>query len=169
MKKENQTNKQKSAGVPDTEYWKLFLPGELYAQRGLAGCSPWGHKELDTTDRLTHTQRLKEWMNEWNKWLRVPENGKRLSELIVNKLSRISRGEKYNHWNEELSDEFQWLDTARKWIHDLEDGFKDITQHTEVKERDVKYIKERLKNMVGRVRKSMREWEMREYYLIISP
>lgn len=51
----------------------------------------------------------------------------------------------YNHWNEELSDEFQWLDTARKWIHDLEDGFKDTTQHIEVKERDVKYIKERLK------------------------
>jgi len=23
----------------------VFLPGEFYGQRSLAGCSPWGHKE----------------------------------------------------------------------------------------------------------------------------
>ena len=27
----------------------VFLPGESHGQRGLVGCSPWGHKELDTT------------------------------------------------------------------------------------------------------------------------
>ena len=27
-----------------------FLPGEFHGQRSLAGCSPWGHKESDTTD-----------------------------------------------------------------------------------------------------------------------
>ena len=27
----------------------LFLPGEFHGQRSLAGYSPWGHKELDTT------------------------------------------------------------------------------------------------------------------------
>ena len=27
----------------------VFLPGEPYGQRSLAGYSPWGHKELDTT------------------------------------------------------------------------------------------------------------------------
>ena len=27
----------------------IFLPGESHGQRSLAGYSPWGHKELDTT------------------------------------------------------------------------------------------------------------------------
>ena len=31
----------------------IFLPGELHRQRSLAGYSPWGHKESDTTERLT--------------------------------------------------------------------------------------------------------------------
>ena len=31
----------------------VFLPGEFHEQRNLAGHSPWGRKELDTTDRLT--------------------------------------------------------------------------------------------------------------------
>ena len=31
----------------------VFLPGEFHGQRSLAGYSPWGLKELDTTDRLT--------------------------------------------------------------------------------------------------------------------
>ena len=32
----------------------VFLPGELHEQRSLVGYSPWGCKELDTTERLTH-------------------------------------------------------------------------------------------------------------------
>ena len=32
----------------------LFLPGEHHGQRSLVGYSPWGHKELDITERLTH-------------------------------------------------------------------------------------------------------------------
>ena len=31
----------------------VFLPGEFYGQRSLAGYSLWGHKELDTTEWLT--------------------------------------------------------------------------------------------------------------------
>ena len=41
----------------------VFLPGESHGQRSLAGYSPWGHKETDTTEQLsvykhthTHTQ-----------------------------------------------------------------------------------------------------------------
>ena len=30
-----------------------FLPGEFHGQSSLAGYSPWGHKELDTTEQLT--------------------------------------------------------------------------------------------------------------------
>ena len=35
--------------------WKptpVFLPGEFYGPRSLAGLSPWGHKELDRTEQL---------------------------------------------------------------------------------------------------------------------
>ena len=30
----------------------VFLPGESHGQRSLAGCSPWGRKESDTTEQL---------------------------------------------------------------------------------------------------------------------
>ena len=29
-----------------------FLPEKFHGQRSLVGCSPWGHKELDTTEQL---------------------------------------------------------------------------------------------------------------------
>ena len=31
----------------------VFLPGESHGQRGLAGYSLWGHKELDMAEQLT--------------------------------------------------------------------------------------------------------------------
>ena len=31
----------------------VFLPGQFHGQRSLVGYSPWGHKELDTAERLT--------------------------------------------------------------------------------------------------------------------
>ena len=34
----------------------VFLPGESHGQRGLAGYSPWGHKESDTTEQLSTQQ-----------------------------------------------------------------------------------------------------------------
>ena len=37
----------------------VFLPGESHGQRSLAGYSPWGHKELGTTEKLTYTQVIK--------------------------------------------------------------------------------------------------------------
>ena len=30
----------------------VLLPGESHGRRSLVGCSPWGHTELDTTERL---------------------------------------------------------------------------------------------------------------------
>ena len=30
----------------------LLLPGKSHGLRSLVGCSPWGHEELDTTERL---------------------------------------------------------------------------------------------------------------------
>ena len=31
----------------------VFLPGKFHGERSLEGHSPWGHKELDTNERLT--------------------------------------------------------------------------------------------------------------------
>ena len=30
----------------------VLLPGKSHGRRSLVGCGPWGHKELDTTERL---------------------------------------------------------------------------------------------------------------------
>ena len=41
---------------PGRSEWQptpIFLPGESHGQRSLAGYSPWGCKEWDTTERLT--------------------------------------------------------------------------------------------------------------------
>ena len=37
----------------------VFLPAESHGQRSLGGYSPWGHKESDTTERLTLTRECK--------------------------------------------------------------------------------------------------------------
>ena len=34
---------------------QYFFPGKYHGQRGLAGYSPQGHKESDTTERLKHS------------------------------------------------------------------------------------------------------------------
>ena len=44
--------------VPWTRVWQftpVFLPRESHGQRSLVGCSPWGHRELDTTEQLHFT------------------------------------------------------------------------------------------------------------------
>ena len=43
---------------PRRRHWlptPVFLPGEFHGQKSLAGYSPWGCKELDMTERLTHS------------------------------------------------------------------------------------------------------------------
>ena len=43
--------------IPWRRKWQpspVFLPGKSHGQRGLAGYSPWGRKELDTTEHI-HT------------------------------------------------------------------------------------------------------------------
>lgn len=61
--------------------------------------------------------------------------GQKVVRTDCKKLNRISRGEECNHWNKKRSDEFQWLDIAKKWIHDLEDWLKEIAQNIKVKKR----------------------------------
>ena len=38
----------------------VFLPEKAHGQRNLAGNSPWGRKDSDTTERLTHTATISE-------------------------------------------------------------------------------------------------------------
>ena len=45
--------------IPWRRAWQptpVFLPGEFHGQRSLAGYSPWGHKESDTTEGLGMAQ-----------------------------------------------------------------------------------------------------------------
>ena len=39
----------------EMQFTPVFLPGESHGQRNLAGYNPWGRKELDMTEQLTHT------------------------------------------------------------------------------------------------------------------
>ena len=44
----------RSPGEGNGSPTSVFLPGEFHGRRSLVGYSPWGHKELDMTERLTH-------------------------------------------------------------------------------------------------------------------
>ena len=46
------TENPKDAWRKEWQLTPVFLPGEFHGQRSLTGYSPWGHKELDTTERL---------------------------------------------------------------------------------------------------------------------
>ena len=59
----------------------VLLPGKSHGQRSLVGCSPWGHEESDTTERLIWSdlilkkwaslvaQRLKHLPSMWEIWI----------------------------------------------------------------------------------------------------
>ena len=48
--------------IPWRKAWQptpVFFPGESHGQRSLAGCSPWGHRESDSTEWLSmHTSEV---------------------------------------------------------------------------------------------------------------
>ena len=53
--------------IPSTRKWQhtpVFLPRKPHGQRSLVGYSPWGCKESDTTERLSH-RRIKNWYLSW--------------------------------------------------------------------------------------------------------
>ena len=56
----------------------VFLPGEFHEQRSLAGYSPWGCKELDTTERLsTHACKNDPSRNTYTQISILPSNKKK--------------------------------------------------------------------------------------------
>ena len=42
---------ERSSGAGKSNPLQYFLPGKFHGQRSLAGYSPWGHKESDTTEQ----------------------------------------------------------------------------------------------------------------------
>ena len=47
--------------IPWRREWQatlVFLPGEPHEPRSLVGYIPWGHKQLDMTERFTFTKNL---------------------------------------------------------------------------------------------------------------
>ena len=59
----------------------VFLPGESHGQRSLAGYSPWGCKESDTTEQPPQPYKVP-----WAKWLKIREvvlNGESLKSRLV--------------------------------------------------------------------------------------
>ena len=62
MPKNAQTTTQLWSFHMLARYWRrqcqptlVLLPGKSHGQRSLVGCSPWGRKELDTTEQLNWT------------------------------------------------------------------------------------------------------------------
>ena len=45
----------RSPGVGNGNPLQYFLPGEFHGQGSLVSFSPWGCKELDTIEQLTHS------------------------------------------------------------------------------------------------------------------
>ena len=52
---------ERSPGGKQWQPTPIFLPRESHGQKNLLGCSPWGHKESDMTERLsTYAQSCRE-------------------------------------------------------------------------------------------------------------
>ena len=64
----------------------VLLPGKSHGQRSLVGCSPWGHKESDTT----------EWLSCWsscNSHLKLRAHARREDSTVIFQLSTYSENE----------------------------------------------------------------------------
>ena len=61
----------------------VFLPGEFFGWKGLVGCSPWGCRELDRTERLTHIDSYKGMLKSV-KWYIFPYCVTFLVKLVIN-------------------------------------------------------------------------------------
>ena len=82
----------------------VFLPGESHGQRSLAGYSPWGRKESNTTEATSHTHSMSSawcqwlhlraiqtiyWLNEWKLTIITFQSLKSLKSILLFKLPLI--------------------------------------------------------------------------------
>ena len=70
----------------------VFSPGESHGRRSLAGYSPWGRKESDTTERLLLTfHSLQVFINLNPKEVRVPRSFSRADFQLLSALAHLCR------------------------------------------------------------------------------
>ena len=79
----------------------FFLPGESHGQRSLAGCSPWGLKESDTTEATCHGSGNREAYEEGERW----ENGWLLekSEHTLHLLLKLEVLHGHSSWHPQIT------------------------------------------------------------------
>ena len=111
-----------------------ILASRIHGQRSLAGCSPWGHKELDTTEQLTHTHTHTQFGDRddeeqcttlWYVWIRIHmtwfwighEEGLVRVDSLISSLSTV--------WI--YGDTFYWLSCTEGGREELQFSFS----HTE--------------------------------------
>ena len=107
----------------------VLLPGKSHGWRRLVGCSPWGRKELDTTERL-HFHFSLSCIGEGNgnplqcSCLENPRDGGDLwaavygvaqSQTRLKRLSSSRSLEGYSPWNRKESDPTEWLSTHTQY------------------------------------------------------
>ena len=85
--------------IPWRRAWQptpVLLPGESHGQRILVGHSPWGHKESDTTERLSTPHEVSKccWKNCFNRlaWCKVATNLQSVKNLVQYLQSTIKWG-----------------------------------------------------------------------------
>ena len=84
----------------------VFLPGEFHEQRSLAAYSPWGHRQSDMAERLTHTHTHTQ---------RQKDDEHLVLEDIL--LLRISQMKKYYYKLLLFTICFNLETSKSKWIH----------------------------------------------------
>ena len=60
----------------------VFWPGEFHGQRSLAGYSPWGPKELDTTERFHYKDQK---IDQWNRIKSIQTDLYMYGQLVLDK------------------------------------------------------------------------------------
>ena len=65
----------------------VFLPREFHGQRSLVGSSPWGRRELNTTEQLTHSLNARDSFDPWSR--KTPHATEQLSLCTVTTEARV--------------------------------------------------------------------------------
>ena len=69
---------------------QLLLPGKSHGRRSLVGCSPWGRKELDTTETSLSLFTFMYWKGKWQPTpVFLPGVIGKVMSLLFNMLSRL--------------------------------------------------------------------------------
>ena len=74
---------RRSPGEGNGNPLQYFLPGESHGQWNLVGYSPWGHKELDTTEQLHFHFHLHGYLMQTEETLSVSSHNTAKCEAII--------------------------------------------------------------------------------------